>query len=332
MPTREGKRRDLSLRLELDSVASQVGDAPSGKALPPRPVQAKLRSKAPFSCNSQFCTGAILLLVCILLTVWGDIVDIVSYSHKAHMEDVLREFDVGNSLGSGGSNSASHVQGSSPLKGEARHVVRHLPDNSAKPMLTQNHTNADLKDSAAGNIDFTDTDFDVRVDEANAPSELGLETGAGGDPGISREVKPSRGTSQYCECKSECYASTEGSWCYLKDSSCKLLQPCAKAEASDFCISFGPGGPSTRCINIFSADAVGQRTPVRHFELSSLSDGVVPRAKAVAAKSEGNREHAIVQKVYLEQAMAEELGHGLLVRRIIAIETAECVAECVVKG
>eukprot|EP00750_Incisomonas_marina_P022329 INCI4963.33.p1 GENE.INCI4963.33~~INCI4963.33.p1 ORF type:complete len:688 (-),score=105.06 INCI4963.33:2650-4713(-) len=303
MPTREGKRRDLGLRVELGSVAS-TADASSGKAPPARPVQAKPRSKASFSCNSQFCTGAILLLVCILLTVWGDIVDIVTYSHKAHMEDVLREFDVESSPG-GGSRSAPSMQVSA-LKGEARHVVRHLPNNSAQS-LVQN-LDDELTKSVA---DITKSDLGVLVDESAAPSSLVPETGSA----EWSAMKPSRGTSQYCECKSECYASTEGSWCYLKDSSCKLLQPCAKAEASDFCIAFGPGGPSTRCINIFSADAVGQRTPVRHFELSSLSDGVVPRAKAVAAKSEGNREHAIVQKVYLEQAMAEELGHGILEKR-----------------
>jgi len=280
MPSRETKRRDLGLRIQIDPHITEATREHSSHA----------GSKSSV-CGSQFLFWSLLLVVCTLIAVWGNIVDFMSYRHRAHLNEYLQQLDIDIELGE---NSGSLDASKKP---PSHIMVRKLPPGT-NPTLTGD---SDILPDA----DFDDGD-QPRAHDGNVTTDM--------------PKQPTRGRSDYCECRSECYQSTDGSWCYLKTSSCKLIQPCAKMDASDFCISFGPGGPSTRCKNIHNPTDIGQRTPVDHFNLPLLSSSVVPRAKAVAPSSSG-REHAIVQKVYLEEAMAEELGHGILVSTVL-----DCIA------
>ena len=257
------KRRRTHLNIDTDAINDSFDTRTANKN--------RRRSAA-----SHLCTGTAILLICVLLTVWGDIVDVLSFAHKARLEAALR------GISSEGSGAAASGQ-----KGVVAKHQQQFDDN-----------------------------VNVRVWNGNDDPKNIVDVGSGSGSRTVEQPQTGRGRGDYCTCKSECYDSTDGSWCYLSSSSCKLVQPCVKLEPSDYCITTGPGGPITRCINIFNPSEMGQaRSPVDHFNLQQLgSSGLVPKAKALAkqknSSSSSGREHAIMQKVFLEESMAEEIGQN----------------------
>lgn len=193
--------------------------------------------------GTNFCAISVVFLICIFLTVWGDIVDMLAYRHKVKVDAILQSID----------------DSSGPLRG-GDHKLNIL--ERKLPQLLQT-----VEDDSAGLI------VQNKISTHNT-----VVNGT-----TNHSDSQHRGSGTYCVCKSDCYAATDGAWCYLETSACKIMQPCARlSQNSDFCISFGPGGPATRCINIHEPEHVGLRKPVDHFNLPAVDASAMPRAKSVA--------------------------------------------------